>query len=188
MNACQWDDGPPRFEFQIQPTNEPNPTLHHTQHSMGQPENDDEAASTAAAPSPSPPALLLRLRLPGTEAMALVGVCRTRVLKHQQERQERQERQQKDEKGEEGDDELAEAAREVSARSRRLKSTSESNRLIDLSNPQIHPTPTPITQSSAGPLRGRAGGSVGRAAPGRARRAAVAGEPCGGAAGRRGGV
>jgi hypothetical protein len=34
-------------------------------------------------PASEPPGLL-RLRLPGPEAMALVGVCRTRVLKHQE--------------------------------------------------------------------------------------------------------
>ncbi len=63
---------------------------------MGEQSDTDEALAP----------LLLRLRLPGTEAMALVGVCRTRALKHQQEQE-----QPKDE----GDQELAEAAREVSA-------------------------------------------------------------------------
>lgn len=68
-------------------------------------------AATTSTPSATPqadpaPAPLLRLRLAGPEAMAVVGVCRARVLRHQQEREEK-------EKGNEGDDELEEAAREV---------------------------------------------------------------------------
>jgi len=74
------------------------------QPAMGEQSDTDEALAP----------LLLRLRLPGTEAMALVGVCRTRALKHQQEQEQKQEGGQEQPK-DEGDQELAEAAREVSA-------------------------------------------------------------------------
>lgn len=69
-------------------------------------QHEEEPTAAAASPAPAP---LLRLALAGEEGMALVGVCRTRVLKHQQE----QEGKGHEEEEEEEDAELAEAAREV---------------------------------------------------------------------------
>lgn len=53
-----------------------------------------------AAPAPAPP--LLRLKLAGPEARAVVAVCRARVLRHQEEQ-----------RGENVGNELEAAAREV---------------------------------------------------------------------------
>lgn len=73
--------------------------------------SQDEEAVVAKTTTPIPqaaaPAPLLRLKLAGPQATAVVGVCRARALRHQQEREE------KEEKGDEVEDELEEAAREV---------------------------------------------------------------------------
>ena len=63
---------------------------------------EEAAAKTTTATAPAPAPSLLRLKLAGPEARAVVGVCRARVLRHQEEQRG----------GKEGN-ELEEAAREV---------------------------------------------------------------------------
>lgn len=91
--VCESKDAVDAFTSHEQPAlTQPNRPI---QQQAGMEEHQEEEEPAA------PP--LLRLALAGQEGMALVSVCRARVLKHQQEQDGKREE----------DAELAEAAREV---------------------------------------------------------------------------